>query len=71
MAETGVSEHYADRAWRECTQAGIFPADGRASVLAVQTLIEVSALIRALPSRATIRAESYINSSYMDAADSG
>lgn len=71
MAETGVSEHYADRAWRECTEAGIFPADGRASVPAVQTLIEVSALIRALPSRATIRAESYINSSYMDAADSG
>ena len=68
MAETGVGETYADRAWLECTQAGIFPIDGRASVAAVQTLIEVSALIRALPSRAAIRAESYINSSYIDAA---
>ena len=68
VLETGVAEGYADRAWAECVQAGIFPADGRASVAAVQTLIEVSALIRALPSRATIRAESYINSSYIDEA---
>ena len=68
MTETGIREVDADRAWLECTKAGIFPQDGRASVAAVQTLIEVSALIRALPSRARIRAEDYINASYIEAA---
>lgn len=68
MTETGICEVDADRAWLECTEAGIFPQDGSASVAAVQTLIEVSALIRALPSRARIRAEDYINASYIEAA---
>jgi len=66
-AETGISEAHADRAWLECTQAGIFPGDGRASLAGVQTLIEVSALIRALPSRARIRAETYIHANYRHA----
>jgi ABC-type nitrate/sulfonate/bicarbonate transport system substrate-binding protein len=68
VAETGVEERYALRAWDEYTRAGIFPADGDASTAGVQALIEISAQIRALPSRAKARADDYIDRAYLDDA---
>jgi NitT/TauT family transport system substrate-binding protein len=67
-AESGVELGYADRAWDEYVGGLIFPADGAISVPAVQKLMDVSALIRALPNRGAMRAETYINTSYFDAA---
>jgi len=67
VTETGVAERYALRAWDEYTTAEIFPRDGDASTAAVETLVEISALIRALPDR-TRRAEDYINRAYLKAA---
>ena len=67
-AESGVDLLYAKRAWDEYTSCQIFPADATVSVAAVQTLIDVSALIRALPTRGSIRAETYINSCYIEEA---
>ena len=69
--EAGLSERHADLAWDECVAAGIFPPDGRASLPAIQTLIEVSSQIRALPGRAGLRAEAYVDSSFIDAATTG
>lgn len=71
VAETGIAADYADRAWRDYIDAEIFPRDGAAGAAAVQTLIEVSGLIRALPRRADLRAESYINATYIREAAAG
>lgn len=65
MRETGVARHYADRAWDEYVEAEIFPRDGDASDAAVQALIEISGLIRALPQRTKTRAAEYINRDYL------
>jgi ABC-type nitrate/sulfonate/bicarbonate transport system substrate-binding protein len=64
VRETGVEKHYAERAWDEYVRDEIFPRDARASAPAVQALIEVSSLIRDLPTRSKSRAEQYINPSY-------
>ena len=69
MKETGVERRYAERAWDEYVRDEIFPRDGRASVAAVQALIEVSSLIRNLPGRWRSRAAQYINPTYLDRAD--
>jgi ABC-type nitrate/sulfonate/bicarbonate transport system substrate-binding protein len=66
--EGGIEGRYADRAWEDYTDAEIFPRDGRASAAGVQALIEASALIRELPSRARTRAEDYIDHSWIEAA---
>jgi ABC-type nitrate/sulfonate/bicarbonate transport system substrate-binding protein len=71
VQESGISHSYADRAWDEYVGGLIFPAGGAISVPAVQTLIDVSALIRALPKRGAIQAETYINSSYIEVAEYG
>lgn len=68
VRETGVERRYAERAWDEYVRDEIFPRDARASVRAVQTLIEVSSLIRNLPGRSGSRAERYINHRYLAAA---
>lgn len=68
VAESGIEPRYADRAWEEYTRAEIFPRDGEASAAGVQNLIETSALIRDLPSRARTRAEDYIDRSWLAAA---
>ena len=68
MRETGVERRYVDRAWDEYVAWGIFPRDGDASDAAVQALIDVSGLIRALPRRARSRASEYINRSSLHAA---
>lgn len=68
MQESGIAERYADRAWEEYTSAEIFPRDAEASAEGVQELIETSALIRELPSRARTRAEDYIDRSWLAAA---
>jgi NitT/TauT family transport system substrate-binding protein len=68
VTETGVDRSYAERAWDEYTAAEIFPRDGDASDAAVQALIEISALIRALPTRARTSAADYINRTYLDRA---
>jgi ABC-type nitrate/sulfonate/bicarbonate transport system substrate-binding protein len=68
MEETGIEERYALRAWDEYVAAEIFPRDGDAGTPGVQALIEISAQIRALPSRAGRRAEDYIDRSYLEAA---
>jgi ABC-type nitrate/sulfonate/bicarbonate transport system substrate-binding protein len=69
VKETRVERRYAERAWDEYVRDGIFPRDGRASVAAVQALIEVSSLIRNLPGRSRSRAAQYINYTYLDRAD--
>ena len=71
VRETGVDRGYALRAWEEYTSAEIFPRDGDASDAAVQTLIDISALIRALPGRAKTNAGDYINREYLQAARAG
>ena len=58
--ETGVAPAYLARAWQTYTDEAIFPRDGDASTAAVQALIEVSALIRALPNRRHSEADRYI-----------
>lgn len=68
VRETGVERHYADRAWDEYVSAEIFPRDGSASDAAVQALIDISALIRALPHRTKTRAADYINRTYLEEA---
>ena len=65
VQESRVAPHYADRAWVEYTEAGIFPRDGEASAAGVQALIETSSLIRELPARARSRAEAYIDRSWL------
>ena len=59
--EMGIEPGYAERAWDEYVADEIFPRDGTASVAAVETLIQVSAQIRAMPSRAGRRAADYID----------
>ncbi|HEY4252410.1 MAG TPA: ABC transporter substrate-binding protein [Roseomonas sp.] len=68
VAETGIEARHADLAWGEYTREAIFPRDGEASAPGVQALIETSALIRELPSRARTRAEDYIDRSWLAAA---
>lgn len=67
--EAGLSEAHADHAWEECVAAGIFPPDGRASLAAIRTLIDVSSQIRALPGRARLSAETYLDPSFIEAAE--
>jgi ABC-type nitrate/sulfonate/bicarbonate transport system substrate-binding protein len=61
VKQSGIEPRYADRAWEEYTRDEIFPRDAEASAAGVQSLIETSALIRDLPSRARTRAEDYID----------
>jgi ABC-type nitrate/sulfonate/bicarbonate transport system substrate-binding protein len=68
VAETGITEAYAERAWDEYVRDEIFPRDGDASDAAVQALIDISALIRAVPNRVKSSAAAYINRSYLHAA---
>jgi len=68
MTQTGISETYARRAWDEYTADEIFPRDGDANHAAVQALIDISSLIRAMPNRTKSRASDYINRSYLHAA---
>jgi ABC-type nitrate/sulfonate/bicarbonate transport system substrate-binding protein len=70
VRETGVERHYADRAWDEYVSAEIFPRDADANDAAVQALIDISALIRALPHRTKTRAADYINRTYLEEARS-
>lgn len=65
VKESGIAPRYADRAWEEYTRDAIFPRDGEASEAGVQALIEISALIRELPSRARARAADYIDRSWL------
>jgi ABC-type nitrate/sulfonate/bicarbonate transport system substrate-binding protein len=68
MAETGISRTHALRAWDEYTSETIFPPDGDASDAAIQSLIDISALIRAVPNRQTSHASGYVDRSYLQAA---
>jgi ABC-type nitrate/sulfonate/bicarbonate transport system substrate-binding protein len=68
MAETGITERYAGRAWDEYVKDEIFPRDGDASNAGVQALIAISSLIRAVPNRLRSSAADYINRSYLHAA---
>jgi hypothetical protein len=68
LAETGIEKSYALRAWDEYTAEEIFPRDGDANTDAVQALIEISSLIRAVPNRVKSSADGYINRDYLNAA---
>lgn len=70
MQETSIEPRYADRAWDEFVKLEIFPRDGDTCDKAVQALIEVSGLIRALPRRTSTHAADYINRTYLHAARS-
>ena len=65
VAETGIEPRHADMAWEEYTREAIFPRDGEASAAGVRALIETSAMIRELPSRARTQAEDYIDRSWL------
>ncbi|MCS6891544.1 MAG: ABC transporter substrate-binding protein [Rhodovarius sp.] len=65
MREAKLSARHADLAWEHYTREAIFPADGEASEAGVQALIETSALIRDLPTRARSRAADYIDRSFL------
>lgn len=69
MRRMKLERGYALRAWDECVAVGIMPRDARASIAAIQTLIDVSGLIRALAKRTKTRAEDYLNHAYLDEAD--
>ena len=71
MEETGITRAHALRAWDEYTAGTIFPPDGDASDAAIQTLIDISALIRALPDRKTRSAAGYVDRSYLQKAWAG
>ena len=64
MQETGIEAAYADRAWDDYTRDTIFPQDGDVSSTALQSLIEISGLIRALPNRSKTKADDYINRTF-------
>jgi ABC-type nitrate/sulfonate/bicarbonate transport system substrate-binding protein len=66
--ETGIERRYAERAWDDYVRDGIFPRDGHANLAGIQTLIEVSALIRDLERRASMRAEAYVDHGYLETA---
>jgi ABC-type nitrate/sulfonate/bicarbonate transport system substrate-binding protein len=66
--ECRIAPAYANRAWLEYTQEEIFPPGGDVLTASVQALIDISALIRALPNRQNRAAESYIDRSYLHAA---
>ena len=68
VAESRIKRRYAERAWDEYTRDEIFPRDAAASPEAVATLIEISALIRALPARAGRAPADYIEERYLTAA---
>jgi ABC-type nitrate/sulfonate/bicarbonate transport system substrate-binding protein len=68
IAETAIEKSYALRAWDEYTADDIFPRDGDASTAAVQSLIEISSLIRSVPNRVKRSADDYINRDYIRAA---
>lgn len=63
--EANIAPRYADLAWEQYTREEIFPRDGEASEAGVQALIETSALIRELPSRARTRAADYIDRAWL------
>jgi ABC-type nitrate/sulfonate/bicarbonate transport system substrate-binding protein len=67
-AEARIERRYAALAWDEFVADTIFPRDAAASPRAIQTLIEVSGLIRALPPRVAARAEDYVDATYLEAA---
>lgn len=66
--ETGITRAHALRAWDEYTADAIFPPDGDASDAAIQALIDISALIRAVPHRRTHNASGYVDRRYLQAA---
>jgi ABC-type nitrate/sulfonate/bicarbonate transport system substrate-binding protein len=68
MQETGIAASYADRAWDDYTRDTLFPTDGDVSTQAVQSLIEISGLIRAIPKRTKTKADDYINRHYWQQA---
>jgi len=68
VKESGIPEAYALRAWDEYTREEIFPRDGNLATEAVQTLIDISSLIRAIPNRRKTQADDYIDRSYLFAA---
>ena len=68
VAETGIAESYAERAWDEYVKDEIFSIDGDTSDAAVQALIDISSLIRAVPNRIKPSAADYINRDYLRTA---
>jgi ABC-type nitrate/sulfonate/bicarbonate transport system substrate-binding protein len=68
VAMTGVDRSYALHAWDEYTGDEIFPRDADASDEAIQTLIEISGLIRGLESRRATHPGDYVNRKYLHEA---
>ena len=68
IKETGISEKYAKAAWEEYTQEKIFSLNGDVNTAGVQTLIDISALIRTIKQRKGTSAKSYINRQFLEKA---
>lgn len=67
--EANLSPNHADLAWQECIKGGVMPMDGRASLPSIQTLIDVSSQIRALPGRKKFDAGTYVDNTYLEGAE--
>ena len=68
MKETGIAKKYAIAAWEEYTTQKIFPIDGYANIKGIQTLIDVSALIREIKNRKGASADNYIDHQFLNKA---
>ena len=68
MKETGIAKKYAIAAWEEYTTQKIFSIDGYANIKGIQTLIDVSALIREIKNRKGAPADNYIDHQFLNKA---
>ena len=65
VKETRVQKKYANAAWTEYTEQNIFAPDGNFNISGIQSLIDVSALIRSINKRKNSKAEQYVDSTFL------
>lgn len=65
VKEMGIEKKYAHAAWTEYTEQHIFDPDGNFNINGIQSLIDVSALIRSISKRKNTKAEDYVDSSFL------
>jgi NitT/TauT family transport system substrate-binding protein len=68
MAETDLSQNYVDRAWEAYVANEIIPRDGEVNEAGLRTLIELSASVRDVASRAETKIEDCVDRSYLEEA---
>lgn len=68
MKAYGFDRGYAERSRQLCVATQVFPPDGDISTAGLETLINLSSLIRSLPNRAFTKPDDYVDRSYLRAA---